>query len=88
MTAPSSTGCGSAPPVCGVFESGALVENGAVVMDLPLLQEVTENRGKVNFLNLRLDPSLTEAQRESLKSSIRAAARGTEIYPFAQTAET
>jgi putative ABC transport system permease protein len=62
--------------VCGVFESGALVENGAVVMDLPLLQEVTENRGKVNFLNLRLDPSLTEAQRESLKSSIRAASPG------------
>ena len=44
--------------VCGIFESASLVENGAVVMTLPQLQRVTEQPGKVNFLNLKLAPGI------------------------------
>ena len=42
--------------VSGVFESSALVENGAVIMALPQMQELTDNPNKVNFINLRLEP--------------------------------
>ncbi len=40
--------------VAAVFDSPALVENGAVIMPLGEMQRVTGREGKVNFLNLRL----------------------------------
>lgn len=40
--------------VAAVFDSPALVENGAVVMPLADMQRVCDRTGKVNFLNLRL----------------------------------
>lgn len=73
--------------VCGVFESGALVENGSVVMALPLLQEITENPGKVNFLNLRLDPALTPAEREGLRAAIRASSPGFNAFTAGEVAQ-
>ncbi len=43
--------------VSGIFESPALVENGAIVLPLEQMQAATGREGKVNFLNLRLkDP--------------------------------
>lgn len=58
--------------VCGIFESSALVENGAVLMTLPQMQALTENAGQVNFVNLRLDSSAGEAELLSLKRTIQA----------------
>jgi len=52
--------------------SPALLENGAVIMALPQLQRVTDNQGKVNFLNLRLAPDATAAQVEELRQTIKA----------------
>jgi putative ABC transport system permease protein len=40
--------------VAAVFDSPALIENGAVIMPLEEMQRVTDRAGKVNFLNLRL----------------------------------
>ena len=57
--------------VCGIFESSALVENGAVIMTLPQMQDLTENPGKVNFVNLRLEPGSTEATLLSYKQLIK-----------------
>jgi putative ABC transport system permease protein len=57
--------------VCGIFESSALVENGAVLMTLPQMQTLTENPGQVNFVNLRLDPALGEEALVELKRTIQ-----------------
>ena len=40
--------------VAAVFDSPALIENGAVIMPLEDMQRVTGREGKVNFINLRL----------------------------------
>ncbi len=42
--------------VLGVVDGGAVVENGALILALPLLQEVMQKQGMVNFINVRLDP--------------------------------
>lgn len=45
---------GRAFAIVGVFESDAVVENGALVMTLSQMQQVTDKPGKVNILNLKL----------------------------------
>lgn len=57
--------------VCGIFESSALVENGAIILPLRSLQEATERQGKVNFLNLKLKPGTTPPDVEGLRASIK-----------------
>jgi putative ABC transport system permease protein len=57
--------------VCGIFESSAFVENGAVIMTLPQMQDLTENPGKVNFVNLRMDSGTSEAAILSCKELIK-----------------
>jgi putative ABC transport system permease protein len=57
--------------VCGIFESSALVENGAVLMTLPQMQELTDNAGRVNFVNLRLDPGGGETELLNAKQFIQ-----------------
>lgn len=47
--------------VSGIFESPALVENGAVILPLEQMQAATGRAGKVNFLNLRLKERETGA---------------------------
>lgn len=73
--------------VCGVFESGALVENGSVVMALPQLQRITENEGKVNFLNLRLAPGTTPAELEALRATIKARYPGFNAFTAGEVAQ-
>ena len=54
--------------VTGITEGGSVSENGSVALSLPLLQRVTGNPGKINFLNVRLkQPVLDEAAREVCK---------------------
>jgi putative ABC transport system permease protein len=57
--------------ICGIFESSALVENGAVIIPLLQLQEATERQGKVNFLNLKLKPGSTPEDVDLLRSTIK-----------------
>jgi putative ABC transport system permease protein len=42
--------------VLGIVDGGAVVENGAVILSLPLLQSLSQKEGMANFVNVRLDP--------------------------------
>jgi len=52
--------------VVGIFDGGALVENGSVVLSLPLLQEITGTQGKINIIDVRVTPGTTQAEMDEL----------------------
>lgn len=47
--------------VAGVFESSALVENGAAVLSLAQMQRLTEHPNRVNMFNIRFEPGAGDA---------------------------
>ncbi len=57
--------------IAGLFESSAVVENGAVLMTLTQAQQTVDKPGKVNVLNLKLDPQASESDVVELKARIR-----------------
>jgi putative ABC transport system permease protein len=57
--------------VCGIFDSVALMENGAIIMALRQMQRVMEYKGRVNFLNLKLASGTTDHQVEELRTTIK-----------------
>ena len=73
--------------VCGIVESAAVAENGAIIMTLPQLQRVTEQTGNVNFVNLRLAPGATVAEVESLRGSILARLPGFRTFTAGEIVE-
>ncbi len=62
--------------VTGIFESPALVENGSVIMPLPEMQRVTERRGQINFLNLRMRPESREQGMAAVRARLKEKYRG------------
>jgi putative ABC transport system permease protein len=42
--------------VVGIVDGGALVENGSVILSLPLFQDITGNQGKISVIDLRATP--------------------------------
>ena len=62
--------------VTGIFESPALVENGAVILPLTEMQRVTEREGQVNFLNLRMRPRLREQGIAAVRARLKEKHRG------------
>ncbi len=46
--------------VVGIVDGGAVVENGSVILSLPLLQQITGNQGKINIVDLRVTPGTTK----------------------------
>jgi len=48
--------------VVGIVDGGAVVENGSVILSLPLLQEITDNKGKINVIDIRVTPGSTNAE--------------------------
>jgi len=52
--------------VVGIVDGGALVENGSIMLSLPLLQEITGNQGKINFIDLRVTPGTSKAEMAQL----------------------
>jgi putative ABC transport system permease protein len=46
--------------VVGIVDGGALVENGSVILSLALFQEITGNEGKINVIDIRAAPGMTE----------------------------
>ena len=62
--------------VAGIFESSAPIENGAVLMTLTQAQAMTDKPGKVNVLNIRLDPNASSGDVEDLKARVRATMPG------------
>lgn len=62
--------------VVGIFDSPALVENGAVIMPLVDMQRVTGREGQVNFLNLRLKASTRAAGVAAVRARLQERHRG------------
>jgi putative ABC transport system permease protein len=62
-------------PVVGIVDGQAVVENGAIILSLAILQEITLNEGKVNFVDIRVTPGTTKEQIAAL------AARVKEVFP-------
>lgn len=72
--------------VVGIVNGGALVEDGCVILSLELLQDITDNKGKINVIDIRLTPSTTEEQMNQVCEQInklvpegRAMAAGTHL---------
>lgn len=63
---------GEAIEVAGIYQSSAMIENGAVLMPLTLGQQLVDKPGKVNILNLRLNQAITPQESEQLRNEIRA----------------
>ena len=46
--------------VVGIIDGGALVENGSIIISLPLFQEISGNEGKINIIDVRATPGSSE----------------------------
>ncbi len=62
-------------PVVGIVDGQALVENGAIILSLPVLQAATGNEGKVNFIDVRLVPNTSKEEVVRLSQQVK------EIFP-------
>lgn len=56
--------------VTGIVEGGSVSENGSVAISLHHLQQVTGNVEKVNFLNVRLEQPVHEAEARGICNEI------------------
>ena len=56
--------------VVGVVDGGALVENGSVILALPLLQEITGNQQRINAIDVRVASGLGADGLEKLCAEI------------------
>jgi putative ABC transport system permease protein len=56
--------------VVGIVDGGAGVENGSVILALPLFQELTGNQGKINIIDLRVTPGTTRDEINQLCEKI------------------
>ncbi len=59
--------------VVGIVDGGAVVENGSVILSLPLLPSLTDNEGKINIIDLRVTPGTTKDEVQRLCEQITAA---------------
>ena len=62
-------------PVVGIVDGGSVVENGAVLLPLKVMQLVTGNEGKVNFVDVRVTPGSTDEQVSALCAQVK------ELFP-------
>ena len=67
-------------PVVGIVDGQAVVENGAIILSLPVLQEITANKGKVNFVDIRLTTN-TRDEVARLRKRVK------EIFPAGRAVE-
>jgi putative ABC transport system permease protein len=59
-------------PVVGIVDGGSVVENGAILLPLKVMQLITANEGKVNFVDIRVEPGTTEEQVKALCQQVKA----------------
>ena len=62
--------------VTGIYESSAVVENGALLMTLTLAQQITDKPGKVNVLNIKLDEHSSDSVIDEFKTKVHATLPG------------
>jgi putative ABC transport system permease protein len=58
--------------VVGIVDGGAVVENGSVILSLPLFQEITGAQGKINIIDIRVTADTNEAEMQKLCEEINA----------------
>jgi putative ABC transport system permease protein len=58
--------------VVGIVDGGAVVENGSVILSLPLLQTITGNEGKINIIDIRVTPGMAKEELNQLCEQITA----------------
>lgn len=56
--------------VAGIVDGQSVVENGAIIMSLPLFQQASGYEGRVNFINVRVSPGVDSAGMAALCSAI------------------
>lgn len=57
--------------VVGIVSGGSVVENGAIILSLSVMQKVTLNEGKVNFVDLRFEPGITSAEVDHIAAEVK-----------------
>ncbi len=60
--------------VVGIVDGGAMVENGSVILSLALFQNITGNEGRINVIDIRAAPGLSEEAVKQLCDKIDAIA--------------
>ena len=60
--------------VVGIIDGGALVENGSLILSLPLFQELSGNEGKINIIDVRATPGSSEDDVKRLCVAINSVA--------------
>ena len=56
--------------VVGIVDGNAWVENGSVILALPVFQEITGNRDKINIIDIRVTPSTSAKEIDRLCEQI------------------
>lgn len=59
--------------VVGIVNGGAIVEDGSIILALPVLQTIMASEDKINVVDVRATPGLTEAQLDELAGRINQA---------------
>lgn len=57
--------------VVGIVDGQAMVENGTVFLSLKVMQEVTGNQGKINFVDIQVPPNSPKSEIELLCKDIK-----------------
>jgi putative ABC transport system permease protein len=58
--------------VAGIVDGGALVENGSVILSLSLFQGITDNENKINIIDVRATPGMSENDVKLLCAEINS----------------
>ncbi|MCX6874065.1 MAG: ABC transporter permease [Verrucomicrobia bacterium] len=57
--------------VVGIVDGQAMMENGTIFLSLEVMQAVTGNEGKINFVDIRVPPNTSKAEIERLCQDIK-----------------
>lgn len=60
--------------VVGIVDGGAMVENGSVILSLTLFQKITGNEDRINVIDIRAAPGMSEDEVKQLCEDINAIA--------------
>ncbi len=56
--------------VVGIVDGNAWVENGSIILALPVFQKITGNPGKINIIDIRVTPSTSAREVTALCTEI------------------
>ncbi|GEP43699.1 ABC transporter permease [Brevifollis gellanilyticus] len=62
--------------VVGIVDGGALVENGSIILSLPLYQSISDNAGKINIIDVRAETGMSEDALHQLCTEINKVVPG------------